>query len=786
MANTKSKDHEFRIYKYISDVLKDLDWDIRNPSNGGDVYTQSEFVDHNEELKNSLKRKKPENIIRIPWEGGYRYWMIEAKRDHNDIGKATTEAKKYAEMVNNYLGENLAPFATGIAGSADDSFIVSTSYNNGKKWSEVLINNHKTTGFLSKIQCLEILANNSNEIAQFDHDPDRFLKKANAINQSFHDNSIAVSDRAKVMGALLLALANDANIRVNPDPKMTIQEVNNNIETMLRIHGKSDFFDTIKLYMPATEKNHKLFRKAIVDVIGHLRAMNVRSAINSGDDALGKFYETFLKYANGAKEMGIVLTPRHITKLAVEALNITPKDRVFDPTCGTGGFLVSAMDHVREHFKNFETFKKNGIWGIEREDPVYGLALVNMIFRGDGKSGLQDGSCFDHEFWEDKNGNGFVCLKEDKQPVSATRLFTRVLMNPPFKRETKETEFVDYAFGQCKPRALLFAVLPHVVIGGKNFHNWRINTLKRHTLKAVIKFVPKLFYPVMARTYGLIFDVHRPHDYDSDKVFMSFLFDDNSHPRPSKMKAEYSKYDNVENTTEALKNFLINNESVKNIPRERTVTKLRLNSKDLGLIEPQTYIKNSRPKIHPNITQRVSDLFNAIYLSNVQKPSEITKGVKKFLIGDFIANEVVPPLDGIKNYPDGNIPVVSATAYNNGIAKWKKIPKEKILSNLMSISKTHEGEKACQAFWHPYQFSAIGTVHLVEVVSDFSRDIDYMLYLSQQISDSNWWRFDYARGSKLAEIEVYLPVSSDGSVDFVEIKKSVQSMHSLDWNKIEF
>ena len=120
------------------------------------------------------------------------------------------------------------------------------------------------------------------------------------------------------------------------------------MELLLRKHGKSEFFDTIKLAMPATQKNHKNFRTAIVEVIGQLREMNVRSAINSGDDALGKFYETFLKYANGAKEMGIVLTPRHITKLAVEALDVGHEDIVFDPTCGTGGFLVSAMDHVRK------------------------------------------------------------------------------------------------------------------------------------------------------------------------------------------------------------------------------------------------------------------------------------------------------------------------------------------------------------------------------------------------------------------------------------------------------
>ena len=86
----------------------------------------------------------------------------------------------------------------------------------------------------------------------------------------------------------------------------------------------------------------KKFRKAIIETLQHLREMNIRSAINSSDDALGKFYETFLKYANGAKEMGIVLTPRHVTRFAVDVIGIGTNDIIFDPACGTGGFLISA------------------------------------------------------------------------------------------------------------------------------------------------------------------------------------------------------------------------------------------------------------------------------------------------------------------------------------------------------------------------------------------------------------------------------------------------------------
>ena len=50
--------------------------------------------------------------------------------------------------------------------------------------------------------------------------------------------------------------------------------------------------------------------------------------MNSGKDVLGKFYEVFLKYGNGAKEIGIVLTPRHITRFASEVLDINSKSQI--------------------------------------------------------------------------------------------------------------------------------------------------------------------------------------------------------------------------------------------------------------------------------------------------------------------------------------------------------------------------------------------------------------------------------------------------------------------------
>ena len=410
-------DSEFRAYPYIQDVLKDLGWNTKNPAKGGKVYTQGEFRGHDPLLTKALGQKAPENTIIIPWDGEWRYWLVEAKRSHRDAKRALEEAQKYAESINNNR-PGAACFATGIVGTPDQSFYVTTNYWDGRTWREVAINDYQATGFLSPEQCLSILRNNNPRLAEFDDDPERFLRKANAINKTLHDNEIPVGERAKMIAALLLALAQDANMTIHDDPKRLIRDINGLISDMLRDHDKDEYSSVIGLAPPATEKNHAKFRKAIVETLQHLREMNIRSAINSGDDALGKFYETFLKYANGAKEMGIVLTPRHITKFAVDTIGISAKDRVFDPTCGTGGFLISAMDSLRKRKgvseNMFDSFKMNGLFGVEQRDDVYGLAVVNMIFRKDGKSSVYDGDCFDHEFYL-RNGQVEYTLTENRR-----------------------------------------------------------------------------------------------------------------------------------------------------------------------------------------------------------------------------------------------------------------------------------------------------------------------------------------------------------------------------------
>lgn len=711
--------------------------------------------------------------------GGFKYWVIEAKKSAEQLDTAIEEAIGYAESVND-VSPGSARFATGVAGSPEDTFYVSTRFWDGREWSEVSINDYETTGFLSLEQCVEFLRFNSPDIGKLDDSPDRFLARANAINEALRSNEIPVGERAKTMAALLLAIASDATLSVSRDAKGLIREINGNIEDILIDHGKPELAEVLKLALPMTAKNHTKYKRALAQTLQILRDMNIRSAINSGDDALGQFYETFLKYANGAKEMGIVLTPRHITSFAAEVLHIGPADWVYDPTCGTGGFLVAAMDFVKFNAKQesgWEKFKDQRLFGVEQRDDVYGLAVVNMIFRGDGKSHVYDGDCFDHEFWL-RDGEISVAEKGAHRPQGSERPFTKVLMNPPFKLDSNsEQEFVDHALSQTAEGGILFAVLPAVVIAGKKKHKkWREEFLKRHTLKAVIKFETRLFYPVQEATYGLIALAHEPHKAD-EKVFWAEMFDGKHTPRPSKMQDISRAKDNLETLQEELKRFMRGKPCEENQANQIMVEPL---GKTVNF-SPEARLSRTKPKLHPTITARKASLNAAIEMNRTTKGPSRVSNLKIFEVEMFVEKIHKSPLKNIKSLDTGSIPVVSATYYNNGIVGWFDVEDDKILQNCISISKTSDTHP-CEAYWHPYKFSAIATAIVLEPTKNIIESEEAILYLCEAITRDNQHKYHYAKPVRLEELQVFLPAKPDGNPDIeamvVAVKEQLQKQNT--------
>lgn len=113
----------------------------------------------------------------------------------------------------------------------------------------------------------------------------------------------------------------------------------------------------------------------------------------TSEDFIGRFYGEFMSYSGGdGQTLGIILTPRHICDLMCELVNIQPSDTVLDPTCGTAGFLISAMHQMltkAETDTQKKNIKKRQLHGYELQSNMFAVAAANMILRKDGNSNLE-------------------------------------------------------------------------------------------------------------------------------------------------------------------------------------------------------------------------------------------------------------------------------------------------------------------------------------------------------------------------------------------------------------
>ena len=169
----------------------------------------------------------------------------------------------------------------------------------------------------------------------------------------------------------------------------------------------------------------------------HLQAIN----FNATDlDTKGVAFEQFLDdFFKG--DFGQYFTPREIIEFCVEMLRPTADDMTLDPACGSGGFLLYAMDYVRHaaeklydddetaRFRHRHDYAKDKLFGIEINDEISRVAKMNMILHDDGHTNIVGADALDKigDIWKNNLRVRF-------------NAFDLILTNPPFGAMVKETE----------------------------------------------------------------------------------------------------------------------------------------------------------------------------------------------------------------------------------------------------------------------------------------------------------------------------------------------------------
>lgn len=797
----RAQTSEVHAYSFIKETLKTLGWNVKNPARneGGQVYTQQECLD-DPRIAQRLGAKHPENIIKLTEN---EFYVIEAKPQRNGIEKALREAReKYAKKINQAPGIKVK-IISGVAGNDIDGYLIKSQFLKGEGFKTIIINGKEATSLVSPQIAKRLLETKNSVIEDVPIDEKTFLSTAEKINAILHKGLINKNNRAKVMSALLLAMSGETQPDVNAQPSVLIQDINSRANAVLQREGKPEFYPYIQLALPSTPDNHAKFKTALVRTIQELNNLNIRSAMNSGTDVLGKFYEVFLKYGNGAKEIGIVLTPRHITKLAVEVLGIGLNDIVFDPCCGTSGFLVAAFDHVKKQYGVEKTnlFKESNIFGIDSDHDVVALAIVNMIFRGDGKNNIIEGNCF-QKYLTLKRKNRINTAKyvnndspERIPPVS------RVLMNPPFALKTsdeKEWRFVEQALKQIQTGGLLFRVLPRsAMVKQSNYRQWREDLLAKNTMLAVINFPDDLFYPIGMQTCGIIVKKGVQHIREQNVLWLQAKTDGLLKSKGKRLPSRRTTNE-IEEKKELVKRFVLNQRlAVQNVPEVQKASPIDFTDKLLELL-PEVYLDEKKPgqtdlknRVEKTLREAMSFMIkdNRIedFKENVLTPNffkAIDKKVRtaswrEIAINDLFQSPIKTGDYHVSGELDpGTIPLVSCSAENNGFEGKFDVPADNVVKNAITIAS--DGQPLT-SYYHYYSFVAKDNV----IIGIPKRDYRFttMLFFTTQINSLRW-RFSYGRKcylNKIHKIRIFLPVT-DRAIDenYIEyLFKSSQSWRIL-------
>lgn len=495
---------EVRTEVLLTELLTAQGWETRRPPNG-ELLRQQEYKDYPHLLDAFKGRSKakgggdalPEAVL-LDRDTAQPVAIIEAKASVNDLQIAVREVtQEYGQAC---IDAGYLPLAIAVAGTEDD-FRVRVLKWNGKAWVETTYDGHPIGWIPNRadIDRLRVLTA-SPELRPTVPPPEVLAARADEINRLLRESDIKDEIRPAVVGAIMLALWQSKG-DIRKDPEHILADLNSACSAAFWKAQKPELSKSLRV----DEANATLALKAR-RIVAILERLNV-TVLTAEHDYLGQLYETFFRYTGG-NTIGQYFTPRHITSLMALLCEVGRDDVVLDPACGTGGFLIAAMNRIMEtgRLSRAQVVKvvKKQLMGYETEPVTAALCVANMILRGDGSTGIER----------------VDSLSYSKYPRGKVDV---VLMNPPFPHKSTDTppeEFVDRGMLALKPRGRMGVIVPmHLLVKGDK-QEWRNSLLDKHTLEGIITLPDELFLPY-AQPYTNILLVRAgvPHSFGRPVFF---------------------------------------------------------------------------------------------------------------------------------------------------------------------------------------------------------------------------------------------------------------------------
>lgn len=329
-----------------------------------------------------------------------------------------------------------------------------------------------------------------------------------------------------------------------------IEYVNNTVFNRLNELYETEIFERLKISDAA-------ILKEIMDKLDPLMLTDVDS------DVKGDAFEYFLKASASTKnDLGEYFTPRHIVKTMVRLVNPQIGEKIYDPFCGTGGFLIESFRYMKNNMVQTE-----GNLKLLRESSVYGneitntarITKMNMILAGDGHSNIEkkDSLAFPID-------GGETYLGADGQVYH--RGFDVVLANMPYSQKTRHGNLYDLpgtngdsicvqhcmkAINSAAPDGRMALVVPEGFLFRKDLARTREYLLEHCQLQSIISLPQGVFLPYTGVKTDIIYATNVNKKTESSKRSDFFWYFDaksdgytlDNHRRKLDTPSDLSKYE---------------------------------------------------------------------------------------------------------------------------------------------------------------------------------------------------------------------------------------------------
>ena len=164
------------------------------------------------------------------------------------------------------------------------------------------------------------------------------------------------------------------------------------------------------------------------------------------------YEELLLKMGEKNSDGGQFFTPREVIRAMVHTSGPKLGDTVYDPCCGTGGFLAVAYEHITRNLgagpasTDIDHLKHDTFFGREKENLVFPIALANLVLHGIDQPNLWHGNTL--------TGRASYGALFDKAP----KTFNLILTNPPFGGKEGKDAQKNYAYATRSTQVIVFAL----------------------------------------------------------------------------------------------------------------------------------------------------------------------------------------------------------------------------------------------------------------------------------------------------------------------------------------